>query len=245
MKISKVEFWNSPMLWTIVLKTISKISRHVENHVKNFKACWNIVFKMHYRFQHVLKFSFQHALQISTCAEIFKMPFKMFSTHFKHKNSPMVWTMLKTVENHVKYFKVCWKPCWKFQGMLKTMSKISKCVKNHHDMTAMWPFPSILKHNRVIKIKSDIINEDYRSLWCYMWSVIEILCGLEEKIGPACMQLLHNVHATENFQIQPCCELLFLSNWVNLLSIFTSCEKLRAFKRNPCLGTDIWCLGDE
>ena len=51
----------------------------------------------------------------------------------------------------------------------------------------------------VIKIKSDIINEDYRSLWCYMWSVIEILCDLEEKIGPVCMQLLHNVHATENF----------------------------------------------
>ena len=63
MKISKVEFWNSPMLWTIVLKTILKISRHAENHVKNFKTCWNIVFKMHYRFQHMLKFSFQHALQ--------------------------------------------------------------------------------------------------------------------------------------------------------------------------------------
>ena len=32
-----------------------------------------------------------------------------------------------------------------------------------------------------------------------MWSVIEILCGLEEKIGPVRMQLVHNVHATENF----------------------------------------------
>ena len=32
-----------------------------------------------------------------------------------------------------------------------------------------------------------------------MLSVIEILCGLEEKIGPDCMQLLHNMHATENF----------------------------------------------
>ena len=28
--------------------------------------------------------------------------------------------------------------------------------------------------------------------------------------------------------------LYFLSNWVNLLGIFTSFEKLRAFKRNPC-----------
>ena len=28
--------------------------------------------------------------------------------------------------------------------------------------------------------------------------------------------------------------LYFLSKWVNLLCIFTRCEKLRAFKRNPC-----------
>ena len=28
--------------------------------------------------------------------------------------------------------------------------------------------------------------------------------------------------------------LYFPSNWVNLLGIFTSCRKLRAFKRNPC-----------
>ena len=176
MKISKVEFWNSlsyEPLWTIVLKTISKISRHVENHVKNFKACWNIVFKMHYRFQHMLKFSFQHALQISTCMR---------------QKSPL-------------------------------------CD----------PFHQFWNIIAVIKIKSDIINEDYRSLWCYMWSVIEILCGLEEKIGPDCMQLLHNMHATENFKFTLAVNFLyFLSNWLNLLGIFTSCEKLRAFKRNPC-----------
>ena len=75
--------WNSPMLWNIVLKTISKISRHAENHVKNFKACWNIVFKMRYRFQHVLKFSFQHALQISEHSEIFKMLFQDFFNTFQ------------------------------------------------------------------------------------------------------------------------------------------------------------------
>ena len=69
------------------------------------------------------------------------------------------------------------------------MSKISKSVKNHHDVTVTWPFPSIWNVIAVIKIKSDVINEDFRSLWCYMWSVIEILCGLEEKIGPVCMQL--------------------------------------------------------
>ena len=70
---------------TIVLKTILKISRHAENHVKHFKEWWNIVFKMHYEFQHVLKFSFQHALQISEHYEI--------SRH---------------AENHVKCFKECW-----------------------------------------------------------------------------------------------------------------------------------------
>ena len=63
-----------------------------------------------------------------------------FTTHFKHKNSPMVLTMLKTVlktmsniskcvENHVENFNAC----------LTTMSKISKCVKNHHDVTIMSP----------------------------------------------------------------------------------------------------------
>ena len=44
--------------------------------------------------------------------------FKMFSTHFKHKNSPMVWTMLKTV--------------------LRTMSNISKCVENHIENFKAW-----------------------------------------------------------------------------------------------------------
>ena len=139
--------------------------------------CWNLVFNMHYRFLNVLKFS--------------KCFFKMFSTHFKHKNSPMVWTMLKTV--------------------LKSMSNISKCFENHSEnFKACWKlYQNFWKIK--IKIKSDNINEDYRSLWCYMWSVIEILCDLEEKIRPVCMQLLHNVHATEIFLIQPCCELPLFS----------------------------------
>ena len=49
-----------------------------------------------------------------------------------------------------------------------------------------------------MKIKSDIINEDYRSLWCHMSSLIEILCVLEEKIWFVCWQLLHGLHAMEN-----------------------------------------------
>ena len=51
---------------------------------------------MHYRFQHVLKFSFQHALQISEHSE-----------------------MNHCVENYIKNFKACLKPCQAFQGVLK------------------------------------------------------------------------------------------------------------------------------
>ena len=72
----------------------------------------------------------------------------MFSTHFKHKNTPMVWTMLKTVENHVKYFKVCWKPCWKFQGLGHTAEK---------GMT--WPWRDLLKtyFTELIQLKYKLI----------------------------------------------------------------------------------------
>ena len=175
-----------------MLKTISKISRHVENLVKN------IVLKMHYRFQHVLKFSFQHALQISTCITDFNMCWNFqnaFSRCFQH---------ISNIKIHLWYepcWKLCWKPCQIFQSVLKTMLKISRHVENNVKnfkvcQKSPWRDPSLIA---VTKIKSDIINEDYRSLWCYMWSVIEILYGLEEKIGPVCMQLLHNVHAMENF----------------------------------------------
>ena len=130
-------------------------------------------------------------------------------------NTPMLWTTLKTV--------------------LKTMSKFQSMSK----ITVMWPlrdpFHQFWNLLTVIKIKSDIINEDYRSLWCYMWSVIEILCYFEEKIGPVCWQLLHDLHATENLFFNLAVNFLyFLSNWVNLLGIFSGIRKLRAFERNPC-----------
>ena len=91
-----------------MLKTMSSVSRSVETEfskcIMDFNTFWNLVFNMHYRFQNILKFS--------------KCFFKMFSTHFKHKNSPMVWTMLKTV--------------------LRTMSNISKCVENHIENFKAW-----------------------------------------------------------------------------------------------------------
>ena len=141
---------------------------------------------MHYTFQCVLK--------ISKCF------FKMFSTHFKHKNSPIVWTMLKTgvktmssiskcVENYVENFKVCWKPYQKFQSVPK--------------ITVMWPLRDPIHQFwniiAVIIIKSDIINEDYRSLWCYMWSMIWNPVWSWRENWACLLELLHNVHATENF----------------------------------------------
>ena len=68
-----------------------------------------------------------------------------------------------------------------------------------------------------------------------MSGLIEMLCGLEEKFWPICMQLLHNVHAMENFLIQNCCELsLFPFKLSKFVLYFSGIRKLKAFERNPC-----------
>ena len=109
-------------------------------------------------------------------------------------------------------FKVCWKPCQKFQGMLKTMLKISRCVENHFKnfkacwkpcyklqsvskITMTWPlhdhFHQFWNIITVIKIKSDIINEDYRSLCatCQVWlkSCVLLKRKLGLFVGNSCM----------------------------------------------------------
>ena len=38
-----------------------------------------------------------------------------------------------------------------------------------------------------------------------MCSLVEILCLLEEKFGLVCLQLPHDLHATEIFGVQPSC----------------------------------------
>ena len=48
-------------------------------------------------------------------------------------------------------------------------------------------------------------------MWCCMCSLVENLCVLEEEIGLVCLQLPHNMHATETFDIQPTCELSLFS----------------------------------
>ena len=44
-----------------------------------------------------------------------------------------------------------------------------------------------------------------------MPSLVEILCILEEEMDLVCRQLPHDMHAMENFDIQPTCELSLLS----------------------------------
>ena len=114
-----------------------------------------------------------------------------------------------------------------------------ECLKILSESPMMWPlhdpFHQFWNIITVIKIKSDIINEDYRSLWCYMSSLIEMLCVLAGKIGFVCWQLLHDLHAMENLFFNLAVNFLyFLSNWVNLLGIFSGIRKLRAFEKNPC-----------
>ena len=44
-----------------------------------------------------------------------------------------------------------------------------------------------------------------------MPSLVEILCCLDEEIGLVYWQLMHDMHATEIFGIQPTCELSLFS----------------------------------
>ena len=129
------------------------------------------------------------------------------------------------VEDHVKYFKVCWKPYWKFQGLGRTAEK---------GMT--WPLRDLLKtyFTELIQLKYKLILwiKYNGMLWSCMCSLIEILWVLEEKISLNCWQLQHDVPVTEIFEFNLHVNFLyFLWNWVNLLGIFTTCEKLRAFEQ--------------
>ena len=80
------------------------------------------------------------------------------------------------------------------------------------------------------------MNKDNGMLWSCMCSLIEILWVLKEKISLNCWQVQHDVPVTEIFEFNLHVNFLyFLWNWVNLLGIFTTCEKLRAFERNQNL----------
>ena len=106
---------------------------------------------MHYRFQNILKFS--------------KCFLKMLSTHFKHKNSPMVWTMLKTVEEHVKYFKVYWKPYWKFQGLGHTAEK---------GMTWLWCDLLKTYFTELIQLKYKLLIVGNSSMMCLLQKFLNL-----------------------------------------------------------------------
>ena len=133
------------------------------------------------------------------------------------------------VENHVKYFKVCWKPCWKFQGLGHTAEK---------GMT--WPLRDLLKtyFTELIQLKYKLIlwikTMGCCGLACVVW--LKSCEFLKRKLVLIVGNSSMNVPVTEIFEFNlPVNFLDFLSNWVNLLGIFTTCEKLRAFERNPSL----------
>ena len=48
-------------------------------------------------------------------------------------------------------------------------------------------------------------------MWYSMHSLVEILCCLDKEIGLVCWQLVHDMHATKIFGIQPICELSLFS----------------------------------
>ena len=50
-------------------------------------------------------------------------------------------------------------------------------------MTDMFLLQQICSNIKVIKIKSDIINEDNRTISYFMVSIVEILCVIKGKIG--------------------------------------------------------------
>ena len=129
------------------------------------------------------------------------------------------------VENHVKYFKVCWKPCWKFQGLGRTAEK---------GMT--WPWCDLLKtyFTELIQLKYKLIlwikTMGCCGLACVVWLKS---CEFSKRksvliVGKSSMMCL--LQKTFEFNL-PVNFPYFLSNWVNLLGIFTTCEKLRAFEK--------------
>ena len=134
------------------------------------------------------------------------------------------------VENHVKYFwKVCWKQCWKFQGLGRTAEK---------GMT--WPLHNLLKtyFTELIQLKYKLIlwikTMGCCSLACVVWLKS---CEFSKRksvliVGNSSMMCLLQKFFEFNLPVN---FLYFLSNWVNLLGIFTTCEKLRVFERNPSL----------
>ena len=143
-----------------------------------FNTLFQYVFKMCYRFQHTLKFS----IHFQT------WKFEIFTVKLYLNPSRNIWKILVRT-SRTKNFKACWKPCWKFQSMLKITMTWPLCD----------PFHQLWNIITAIKIKSDIINENYRSLWCYMSSFIE--------------NLFFNL--VVNF-------LYFLSNWINLLGVLVA-----------------------
>ena len=66
----------------------------------------------------------------------------------------------------------------------------SEACHKHYDVTICDSFNTFYTELRELKYK-------LRSIWCFMCSLVEILCVLEGKIWLVCWQLLYDLHATD------------------------------------------------
>ena len=100
-------------------------------------------------------------------------------------------------------------------------------------MSMTWPFEDIFHGTKIVKYKLILSMKTIGSCGptCVVWlkSCVLLKRKLALFVGNACIMCrLWKFLEFSTPVIFP----NFLSNWVNLLGIFASCEKLRAFERN-------------
>ena len=102
----------------------------------------------------------------------------------------------------------------------KTSKKSEPCWNSHDIIICDSSIKSYKYRTDSIKIEADIINEDNRSMWCCMCSLVEILCVLKEEIGLVCWQLLLLWEISYSTYLWTF--FIFFQNLVNLIRFFIS-----------------------
>ena len=94
-------------------------------------------------------------------------------------NSLIVWANLNPKQ--ITMLKACILQFSRMHSTTKLKNFELCCKTPWYDY--LWPLKRIMYKTKGIKIQPNIINEDNRSIWCYMCSFVEILCELEGKLG--------------------------------------------------------------
>ena len=173
---------------------------------------WNLWHGFQHSFQHgsyhrwisclnVLKTSWKSMLKISEHVEICNACWKSVLKSVMHVEN-YVESMLK-ISVRVKICNACWKLCW----------KLGLFVCNSCIMCMLWK--TLLCWKSMLKISACV--EICNACWKLCWN--------EEKIGPVCMQLLHNVHAMENLAVLKKHVENFSACWCNGFEITFVSEK--------------------